>query len=226
MDAVKTHFESEAKEFDQIILRLIPYYPEMVDGLVSAIPHLRSKELNIIDLGCGTGTISKKIKTLFPYAKITCLDLADNMIEMAKVKLSGYSGIRYQTGDFRSYEFDDDYDVAVSSLALHHLVTDREKRGFYKKIYNNLKPGGVFLNADVVLGSSGHLQGMYMEKWKGFMMRHVPEDEIENKWLPQYREEDRPARLMDHIAWLSEIGFLEVDVIWKYYNFSVYCGRR
>lgn len=88
MDAVKTHFEKEAKEFGQIILKLIPYYPEMVDGLVSAIPHQRSRELNIIDLGCGTGTISKKIKELFPCATITCLDLAENMIEMAKIKLS------------------------------------------------------------------------------------------------------------------------------------------
>lgn len=226
MDAVKTHFENEAKEFDQIILKLIPYYPEMIDGLVSAIPHQRSRELNIIDLGCGTGTISKKIKELFPNANITCLDLAENMIEMAKIKLSEYSDIRYQTGDFRTYKFDDNYDVMVSSLALHHLVTDEGKKEFYGKIYSNLKTSGIFLNADVILGSSDHLQNMYMEKWKGFMKKHVSEDDIENKWLPQYREEDKPVKLMNHIAWLAEIGFVEVDVIWKYYNFSVYCGRR
>jgi len=226
MDAVKAHFEKEAKEFDQIILKLIPYYPEMIDGLVSAIPHQRSRELNIIDLGCGTGTISKKIKELFPYANITCLDLAENMIEMAKIKLSEYSDIRYQIGDFRTYKFDDNYDVVVSSLALHHLATDKEKKEFYGKIYGNLKASGIFLNADVILGSSDHIQNMYMEKWKGFMKKHVSEDDIENKWLPQYREEDKPVKLMNHIAWLAEIGFVEVDVIWKYYNFSVYCGRR
>ncbi len=226
MDVVKTHFENEAREFDQIILKLIPYYSEMLDGLVSAIPHQRSRELNIIDLGCGTGTISKIIKDKFPNARIICLDLAKNMIEMAKLKLAEYPDVRYQTGDFRSYEFDDSYDAIVSSLALHHLVTDKEKIQFYKKIYHHLKPGGIFLNADVILGSSDHLQTVYMEKWKAFMEKHVSEEEIENKWLLQYREEDRPAKLMDHIAWLSEIGFSEIDVVWKYYNFSVYCGRK
>ncbi len=38
MEAVKKHFEEEAKEFDKIILRLVPYYSEMIDGIVSAIP--------------------------------------------------------------------------------------------------------------------------------------------------------------------------------------------
>ena len=45
MDAVKKHFEEEAKEFDQIILRLIPYYPEMIDALIAAIPFDQSSRI-------------------------------------------------------------------------------------------------------------------------------------------------------------------------------------
>jgi tRNA (cmo5U34)-methyltransferase len=58
------------------------------------------------------------------------------------------------------------------------------------------------------------------------MKRHVAEEEINNKWLQQYQEEDRPAKLMDQIAWLTNLGFGDVDVIWKYYNFAVYGGRK
>ncbi len=68
MEVIKKHFEEEAKEFDKIILRLIPYYSEMIDGMVSAIPLQRSSAINVIDLGCGTGTISKRIKESFPRA--------------------------------------------------------------------------------------------------------------------------------------------------------------
>ena len=226
MDAVKKHFESEAREFDLIILKLIPHYPEMIDALVSAIPHERSSSIKVIDLGCGTGAISRKTIDLFPRSKITCIDLSENMIGMARIKLKENPGIRYQVGDFRSYEFDDKYDVVATSLALHHLETDAEKIKFYEKIHDSLNPGGMFINADVVLGSSPHLQSVYMEKWKQFMLKHVSEDEIENKWLQKYLEEDRPARLMDHISWLSEVGFSEIDIVWKYYNFAVYCGHR
>lgn len=226
MEAVKKHFEEEASEFDKIILRLIPYYPEMIDGMVLAIPFPRSSAINVIDLGCGTGTISKRIKEIFPQATITCLDLAENMIEISKLKLSCFSDVRYQVGDFRNYEFDNTYDAVVSSLALHHLVTDRDKIDFYRKIYEVLRPNGVFFNADVILGSSEHIQNLYMEKWKSFMKKHVSEKEIENKWLPQYREEDRPAKLIDQLNWLVELGFSDADVIWKYYNFAVYGGRK
>ncbi len=226
MEAVKKHFEDEAKEFDEIILRLIPHYKEMIDGMVSSIPADNSSNINVIDLGCGTGTISKQIKINYPGATITCLDLAENMIEMSKLKLAAFPDIRFQVGDFRNYEFDDTYDVVVSSLALHHLVTDDDKIEFYKKIYASLRPNGVFFNADVILGSNELIQESYMEKWKSFMKKHVSEEEIENRWLPQYRKEDRPAKLMDQMTWLSDIGFTQVDVVWKYYNFAVYGGFR
>lgn len=226
METVKSHFEAEAKEFDSIILRLIPYYPEMVDALVTAVPFETMQRINVIDLGCGTGTISQAVKRKFPQARMTCLDLADSMIEMAKAKLVGASDTRFQVGDFRDYCFDDSYDLVVSSLALHHLVTDPEKVAFYQKIYAALTPEGMFLNADVVLGASERTQTAYIEKWKQFMRRSVSEEEINRQWIPKYYDEDHPASLMDQIVWLSSVGFVEVDVIWKYYNFAVYGGRK
>jgi tRNA (cmo5U34)-methyltransferase len=148
------------------------------------------------------------------------------MIEMTRIKLADFSETRFQIGDFTSYQFDEHYDVIVSSLALHHLVSDQDKIDFYGKIYAALNPQGVFFNADVILASSATVQKAYIEKWKAFMQRQVPEEEINNKWLRQYREEDRPAKLLDQLAWLANIGFDEVDVIWKYYNFAVYGGRK
>ena len=54
----------------------------------------------------------------------------------------------------------------------------------------------------------------------------VPKDEIEHKWIPNYEAKDRPAKLMDQLKWMEEIGFVDVDVVWKYYNFAVYGGVR
>jgi tRNA (cmo5U34)-methyltransferase len=177
-------------------------------------------------LGCGTGTIAERIKTAFPNASITCVDIAGNMLEMAKVKLAGQPAVRFVRADFNRFDFDGEQEAVVSSLSLHHLATDGDKRSFYRKIFDALAPGGVFTNADVVLGSSGGLQRAYMDRWKAFMRKSVPADEIENKWIPKYHEEDRPARLTEQLGWLEEIGFTGVDVVWKYYNFAVYGGMK
>lgn len=97
---------------------------------------------------------------------------------------------------------------------------------FYKKAYNSLNNMGIFYNADVVLGSNNYNQSLYMQKWKEYMSNSISIDEIENKWIPNYELEDRPAKLIDQLEWLSEIGYKNIDVIWKFYNFAVYGGQK
>jgi tRNA (cmo5U34)-methyltransferase len=150
--------------------------------------------------------------------------MAENMIAMAQAKLAPYSSVRYLVGDFAC--FDGEYDAVVSSLALHHLATDEDKRCFFQRIYDRLRPGGAFLNGDIVLASSDILQATYMREWRAFMRRSISEEEIENKWIAKYHAEDHPAKLLNQLAWLGEIGFADVDVVWKQYNFAVYCGVK
>ena len=224
MDHIKKHFEGEAHEFDELIGRLSPAYDEMLDALVLALPRQRSEAFQAIDLGCGTGTVAKRLKDAYPRARMTCVDLAENMLEMARDKLG--TDVRYQLADLRSYAFDRPYDVVISSLALHHLETDEDKKQFYGKIFQSLAPGGVFYNADLILGSTDYLQKEYMKKWKSFMQRSVSTEEIKDKWIPMHYREDRPAILMAQLSWLENLGFASVDVIWKYYNFAVYGGIK
>jgi tRNA (cmo5U34)-methyltransferase len=225
-DRIKNHFESEAREFDDLILKLIPHYGIMVQTLVEAIPFEKSSPLRVIDLGCGTGTVAAKVLESFPNAQVICLDLAENMVAMAQEKLGHNPRASFVVADLSAYHFNAMYDVAVSSLALHHLATDKDKQQFYRRIYESLHSGGVFYNADVVLASNDHLQSIYMKEWRSFMGRSVSRDEIEGKWMPTYQEEDRPAKLLDQLEWLKAIGFRDVDVIWKYFNFTVYGGVR
>ena len=226
MEIVKEHFEEEAEEFDKTILKLIPMYSEMINSMISAIPFESSDKFKVLDLGCGTGNVTKAIKERFPMANISCIDIADNMIQMAKIKLEDYRYIKYYTGDFSEFNFESTYDVVVSSLALHHIRTDEDKKKFYSKIYEVLKPGGLFLNSDSVLGSNENLNILYREKWIDFMLQNVPETEIQEKWLLTEKKEDFPAPLTSHLRWLGETEFESIDVVWKYYGYAVYCGTR
>lgn len=226
MESIKKHFEEEAEQYDSIIKNLIPYYHQMVEAIVNTIPFELSADIEVLDLGCGTGTVSRAIKNTFPNAKLTCLDISGNMLRIAGGKLYDASEATYINSDFYNFSFDKKYDAVVSSLALHHLVTKEDKLDFYKKIYSALNAGGILINADVVLATTDFLQECYMEQWKKFMCRNVPEYEVESKWIPKYYEEDRPISLTEHFEMLREAGFSEIDVIWKYYNYCVYTGRN
>ena len=201
MDKIKAHFESEAKEFDDIIIKIIPYYDQMIGALTDSIYFDNDATISVIDLGCGTGTIAKKISEKYPNSKIVCLDIASNMIDIAKHKLSEHKYTEFVTGDFSRIDFNSKFDVVVSSLALHHLENDKDKKEFYAEIYNILNDSGIFYNADVVLASADFNQDINMKRWIEFMNRRLPTDEILNNWIPKYQTEDRPAKLMDQIKW-------------------------
>lgn len=221
MESIKKHFEEEALEYDGIIKNLIPYYSRMVEAVVNSMPFRVSDCIEVLDLGCGTGTVSRAVKNAYPHAKLTCLDISGKMLQMASEKLREAQDTTFINSSFTEFDFDKKYDAVVSSLALHHLVTREDKLNFYKKIYLGLKSGGIFINADLVLASDGILQNTYMEQWKNFMYRNVPVDEVEKKWIPANHEEDSPASLTDHFEMLKEVGFTVMDVVWKYYNFAV-----
>jgi len=224
METMKEHFEEEAKEYDQIVLNLIPHYEEMIEALLLAIPYEIEIPIHVIDIGCGTGTIAKKVKEKCHNAKITCLDFAENMIQMAKAKLACYEDISYILCDFAEFEFDRKYDVVISSLSLHHLGND--KKQFYHKVFMNLTNGGVFYNADVVIGSNEHLEKLYMSNWKNFMARSISDEEINKKWLGRHHKGGNPEKLISHLKWLEEVGFTEIDVVWKYYKYAVFGGTK
>ncbi len=225
MKQVKSHFEEEAEIFDELIKTLIPYYEDMIESMILALPFHQKEKINVLDLGCGTGNISLKVKERFPNARITSVDMAKNMIKMAKHKLASYNDIEFIIADVRDLEFVDEFDAVVSSLALHHLHHP-EKKPYYHRIKSFLKKGGVFYNTDNLLGSSPHLNQLYMDKWIEFMLKSHTHEEIDSVWIPKHREEDFPAPLMDHIHLLEEVGFKEVDVVWKSYMFGVYGGKK
>jgi tRNA (cmo5U34)-methyltransferase len=224
--AVRDHFEGEAPVFDELILKLIPDYRGMVGALVGTLPFAADAPMRVIDLGCGSGTVARCIVDRFPNARITCMDVATNMIAAAREKLAGCGTPTFIVGDFASAELGGPYDAVVSSLALHHIESEGDKQAMYRRIRAALAPGGVFVNADVVLGGDDQLSARYVAHWAEWMAGNVGWDEVQSKWLPTYAAEDRPARLVDHLDWLRSSGFSGVDVVWKRDNFAVFCGRR
>ena len=222
--AIEEHFDSEAKRFDKVFFKIAPLYKEAIEALVVTLPFESGKKPKVIDLGCGTGNITRAVKERYPGARVACLDLARNMIEMSKAKLKAYKDIEYWVGDIRKYDYSNKPDAVISSLVLHHL-DKKNKKLFYRKIFNSLAKGGVFYTADFVLPPNDYLSKAYTEQWKKFMRKSFSPAQI-NDILIKHKDEDRPAELMFELELLREVGFKDVEVVWKNYNFAIYGGTK
>ncbi|MFA5928470.1 MAG: class I SAM-dependent methyltransferase [Candidatus Margulisiibacteriota bacterium] len=225
MKVVKEHFDSEAKAWDKNVLQVIPFYKEMLDCLVSVLPFAKAAKIKVLDLGAGTGTISYLIKSRFPKAQVTCVDISPKMLEEAGKKLQGFRDVKYEVADLAGYRFSEKVDAIVTSLALHHLAPDPGKRSFYKKAFAALKPKGMLVNADIVLAGSSRIQSFYISKWQEYLKQNLSNEHIHENHK-RYEREDRPNVLLQELEWLQQAGFKHVDVYWKYYNFAVYGGQK
>ena len=88
-----------------------------------------------------------------------------------------------------------------------------------------MNKGGIFVNADQVLGQTPFIEALYKNDWKV---------KIENSGLSQAEiasahertKLDKMSTLEDQMNWLKESGFEDVDCVYKYYNFVVLFGRK
>lgn len=106
-------------------------------------------EQRVLDLACGTATLTIAAKQDTPGADITGVDGDPEILERARAK-AGAAAVALRFDQALSHQMpypDASFDVVLSSLFFHHL--DREaKLATFREVRRVLKPGGVFHVAD------------------------------------------------------------------------------
>ena len=104
----------------------------------------------VLDLGCGTATLTILIKQAHPHAEVTGLDgdakilkIACRKVARAGVDITLHEGLAYQL----PYS-DKSFDRVVSSLVLHHLTAEDRRRAL-SEAFRVLQPGGELHIADL-----------------------------------------------------------------------------
>ncbi|WP_137283421.1 class I SAM-dependent methyltransferase [Halorussus salinisoli] len=218
----------DASVYDPGIEAIVPRYDELHDAILNSPPNDRNDPVNVLELGAGTGELTTKLLTRFPKSTVFAVDHSEQMLDEAERKLETF-GDR-ATLDCGAFPDDypaaeDEYDLVVSSLAVHHLDVT-QKQTLFDAIYESLTPGGWFINGDVIRFDAPHLEtlsGEMIENWvrsKGWQ-----EEDFMDEWQAS-DDYDDPSTLTDQLVWLRETGFESVTSIWQYYNFAVYGGKK
>lgn len=216
-------FNEISEEYDSQRRKLIPCFEDFYKTLV-AIVNVDKNMPKILDIGAGTGLCSYFLLKKYPDAKLTLIDLSDKMLKMAKKRFVTHSSVEYIAQDYTLYEFLEQYDIIISALSIHHL-TDDQKEHLYAKIFQLLKPGGVFVNADQVLGQTDFLDNLYKTDWQAKIEASgLNREEVEAAY--ERIKLDKMSTLADQLTWLRHAGFSDVDCVYKYFNFVVLFGQK
>ena len=88
LNKIQRGFSESAKNYD----RFSALHRGIADKLFERVARERTPSA-LLDVGCGTGYLTVKIKGHFPQSKIIGLDLAPGMIEEASRKHDGISWV-------------------------------------------------------------------------------------------------------------------------------------
>jgi tRNA (cmo5U34)-methyltransferase len=111
------------------------------------------------------------------------------------------------------------FDAVVSRLAIHHLDDAGQER-LVRGVFAVLKPGGVFVNSDMVAGGDIAESAAMMDDWRRYMRARGDDPAEWERWL--VGDDDHPATEREQLGWLRSAGFSDVRTIWKHAGFAMF----
>jgi tRNA (cmo5U34)-methyltransferase len=215
-------FHEHARDYDALRRRLVPGFDAFYGAALEAFGLATRPVARVLDLGAGTGLLAAMVARAHPSAELVLLDGAAGMLEEARERLGDRAA--YVVADLGDPLPEGPWDAVVSALAIHHLGDDG-KRALFARVRDALAPGGVFVNAEQILGPTPELDAVYLGR------HHLAALELgasEAEWEAALVRmvHDRCATVADQLAWLTEAGFAAVDAPWRDGRFAVLAGRR
>lgn len=169
----------------------------------------------LLDLGCGDGRLVTVVREARPsVTEVVAVDRSDPMLQRAAERFAGESGGEAGSVELRTWDLEDpitplgEFDVIVSGFAIHHL-TDERKRALFGEIAAQLRPGGCFLNLEVVASATPARHAEFL--------RAIGRDADD--------PEDRLVPVEDQLTWMREAGLSEVDCLWRWRGFALLVGE-
>lgn len=137
---------------------------------------VRSMNLNgdetVLEVGCGTGELTSMLAVILDgRGKVVGVDVSARMIEVAERKASGQGNqIDYRVANSVSLPFaDETFDVVVSSLVFHQLLSRDDRARSLSEIRRVLKPAGRYTAAECTRFTIANLIITH-----DFLLRRIP----------------------------------------------------
>jgi len=209
--SVRDHLRIEVDAYDEAIRKFLPRYDEMLALAARTVAETGPE--HVLDLGAGTGALSQAVLAHCGQCRVTLIDVDSEMLDRARARLASHSSrIGFLEQSFHGVL--PDCDAVVASLALHHVPTLAEKCSLYSAIHACLRPGGVFVNADVTMPAEPDARRADYEIWASHLTASGIAESRAWEHFEEWAAEDFYFSLEEELSALDKAG-LASECLWR-----------
>jgi tRNA (cmo5U34)-methyltransferase len=211
-----------AKVFDDMVSRSVPYYAEMQRMTGELARDFAKPNTNLYDIGCSTATTMILLDEVVDKSvKFVGLDNSQEMLDKAKDKMA-------QAGFDRQYELNvtdlnQPFSIENASVATL-LLTLQFVRPLYRErvvqsLYDGLNQDGALILIEKVTSEDTIFNRLFINNYYDFKKRNgYTETEISQK-REALENVLIPYRMDENFELLRKVGFKQIEVFFRWYNF-------
>jgi tRNA (cmo5U34)-methyltransferase len=196
----------------------------------------------VVELCCGAGDLLRLLLERLPETRALGLDGSPAMLaktgETCAAQADRLELRKFDLAARGWRELQPAPDAICSSLAVHHL-DGAGKRQLFKDLHAALRPGGIFVLADLIRPDSAAGWSIAAKDWdQAVALRSQQiygDDRAERKFAelrwnyyrwPEDNTIDHPSTAAEHIAWLAEAGFAAIELHWLQAGHAIFSARK
>lgn len=234
--------EAWQRSWDELQERHVPNRDLRIRALLDALDATGGQSPTVLDLACGTGTVTRRLLDSYPGARSIAVDVDPVLLTIAAATFEGDDRVRIVRADLRDPAWTDalpqrQVDAALTATALHWLAEPTVRR-VYRDLARVVRPGGVLAHAEEMplvdpspLGAGlvwGELEdhtrgeaeaGSDWDDWWERAGRdpvlRAASKERRVVFGTNYPTEEFSPPAEWHVAALSDAGFAEARVTWR-----------
>jgi cyclopropane fatty-acyl-phospholipid synthase-like methyltransferase len=226
-----------AEAYDASAPIIHPFYTAVQDQILSHLPFGPQQTFELVDLGGGSGRLAERVLEQFAGARVTVADQSEPFLALAERRLARF-GPRAAIEQCQLQDWPprgrvsprrDPVDAIVSTSAIHHLEP-HEKRSLFKRCYEALAPGGVFINGDEYRPAGDAEFKALLHEWSAHMTAALSDGGIPDSFRatldhwhdrninrfnePKQSGDDCQETVAVQIDYLRAAGFKTAEVVW------------
>lgn len=197
LESMAGFFDARIDIYEEHMAKWQGYYKWMAELLPSSIKSL-------LDIGCGSGLELDYIFERFPDLNVIGVDLSKEMLNKLYKKHHD-KNLSLICEDYFSYDFGKErFDAIVTFQTLHHYTIEK-KEMLFKKIFDSLSPGGVYLECDYI-ATSQEIEDLGFNELKRRRLRDGIKDDI-------FVHFDTPLTLEHELSAIKSAKFKKVELV-------------